>query len=117
MSIYEQIGGADSVSAAVDDFYERVLTDASLAPYFEDTDVTKLKGHQRAFIAAALGGPEPYEGRSMGEAHAKLKISAEAFGSVVNHLVATLKSLGVDDETIAAIGAKLAPLQTDIVTV
>jgi truncated hemoglobin YjbI len=50
MSIYDQIGGAAAVSAAVDDFYVRVLGDDSLAPYFEGTDVSKLKGHQRAFI-------------------------------------------------------------------
>jgi hemoglobin len=115
MSIYEQIGGAGAVAAAVDDFYVRVLGDASLAPYFENVDVARLKGHQRAFIAMALGGPESYDGRSMGDAHRGLSITSDAFAAVVDHLVATLKGLGVDDDTIAAIGAKLTPLEPEIV--
>jgi hemoglobin len=55
-SVYDEIGGADSVSAAVQHFYEKVLADPTLASYFEGIDVPKLKAHQRAFIAAALGG-------------------------------------------------------------
>ena len=117
MSIYESIGGADAVRVAVDDFYVRVLGDPSLAPYFTDTDMSRLKAHQRAFITAALGGPQAYEGKSMAGAHEGRKITPEAFAAVVDHLVATLQGLGVDDDTIAAIGAALAPLEPEIVTV
>jgi hemoglobin len=116
VSIYDRIGGASAVSLAVDDFYERVMGDPSLVSYFDGVDMARLKGHQRAFIAAAIGGPEVYTGQSMDEAHAGLDITAEAFGRVVDHLVATLTSLGVDNETIGSIGAALAPLQDQIVT-
>ncbi len=34
MSIHTDIGGAAAVSAAVDDFYRRVLADPELASYF-----------------------------------------------------------------------------------
>lgn len=115
MSIYDRIGGAPSVAAAVDDFYERVLSDPLLAPYFTDVDVDQLKEHQRLFLGAAIGGPEQYSGRAMAAAHNGLGITAEAFGAVVDHLVATLASLGVDGETIGEIGAALAPLQDQIV--
>jgi hemoglobin len=117
MSIYESIGGADAVRVAVDDFYVRVLGDPSLAPYFTGTDMARLKAHQRAFITAALGGPQAYEGKSMSEAHEGRDITPEAFASVVGHLVATLEGLGVDGETIATIGGALAPLEPEIVTV
>jgi hemoglobin len=116
MSIYAKIGGAPSVSVAVDQFYERVTADPSLAHYFEDVDLVRLKGHQRAFIGAALGGPETYPGRDMAAAHAGLGITADDFGRVVQHLAGTLTSLGVDDETVATIGEALAPLQDQIVT-
>jgi hemoglobin len=115
MAIYDQIGGAPSFTAAVDDFYVRVLEDPDLRSYFDGIEMARLKAHQRAFLAAALGGPEQYEGRSMREAHAALAVTPEAFAKVVAHLVATLKKLGVDGDTIAAIGAKLAPLEDDIV--
>ena len=115
MSIYEEIGGPDAVAAAVEEFYRRLLADPELSEYFADTDLAKLKSHQRAFIAAALGGPEIYAGRDMAAAHAGLAISGDAFDAVVGHLVDTLASLGVPDAVIASIGSVLAPLRADIV--
>lgn len=116
MGIYDEIGGSGAVAATVDDFYRRLLDDPSLAPYFAGVDLAHLKSHQRAFIAAALGGPELYAGRDMAAAHAGLDITDGAFDAVVAHLVQTLTSLGVPDDTIAGIGAALAPLRGDIVT-
>jgi hemoglobin len=116
MTIYDSIGGAGAVRAAVDDFYARVLADQRLAPFFTGTDLDRLKAHQRSFIAAAIGGPEIFSGRDMASAHAGLGISDADFDAVVGHLVDTLGGLGVDEETIARIGAVLLPLRADIVT-
>jgi hemoglobin len=115
-TIYDSIGGAPAVAAAVDDFYVRVLDDPQLAPFFADVDLARLKAHQRSFIAAAIGGSELYAGRNMATAHAGLDISDEDFDAVVGHLVDTLVGLGVPAETIGQIGAALAPLRRDIVT-
>ncbi|HVW79598.1 MAG TPA: group 1 truncated hemoglobin [Mycobacteriales bacterium] len=115
MSIYDAIGGAGAVSAAVDNFYVRVMADADLAPYFDGIDMAKLKAHQRMFISAALGGPEPYQGRRMAVAHAGLDITDAEFDAVVGHLAATLIDLGVDAGTIEQIAGALAPLRADIV--
>lgn len=116
MSIYDSIGGAPAVSAAVEDFYTRLLADPQLAPFFEDVDLAGLKSHQRSFIAAALGGAEIYAGRDMAAAHAGLDISDADFDAVVAHLVDTLTGLGVPDDTITQIGGALAPLRNQIVT-
>lgn len=114
-SIFDQIGGAEAVSAAVDDFYERVLGDPRLQKFFTRTDMAKLKAHQRSFLAAALGGPQQYRGRTMAEAHAGLGITSEEFAAVVEHLVNTLQALNVPDEIIGTIGSTLAPLEKEIV--
>jgi hemoglobin len=116
VSIYESIGGAPAVAAAVDDFYRRVLGDASLAPYFTGVDLARLQSHQRSFIAAAIGGSEIYAGRDMGAAHAGLGITDADFDAVVGHLVDTLSGLGVPPATIGEIGEKLAPLRGQIVS-
>lgn len=116
MSIYDSIGGSPAVRAAVDDFYARVLADPQLAPFFADVDLQHLKAHQRAFITAAIGGPEIYQGRDMAAAHAGLAITDADFDAVVAHLVDTLTGLGVPGETIGQIGGALAPLRGDIVT-
>jgi hemoglobin len=101
----------------VDDFYARVLADPRLAPFFAGTDLSRLKAHQRSFIAAAIGGPEVFAGRDMATAHAGLAISDGDFDAVVAHLVDTLDGLGVPAEIIGQIGAALAPLRADVVTV
>jgi hemoglobin len=116
VSIYRDIGGRAAVDAAVSDFYERVLADPSLAPYFAGVDIDRLKRHQRAFMGMALGGPVAYAGRDMAAAHAGLEITSAAFDAVVQHLAATLESLGVPDATIGAIAQALVPLKGDIVT-
>ncbi|MGH8885032.1 MAG: group I truncated hemoglobin [Egibacteraceae bacterium] len=114
-SIYERIGGAPSVKAAVDIFYEKVWADPALKGYFEGIDRSRLKAHQRAFVAAALGGPEVYNGRGMAEAHAGHGITDAAFYQVVAHLAATLAELGVDPDTIGQIALTLAPHRPAIV--
>ena len=63
--IFDRIGGDDTVRAAVDLFYDKVLDDPSLVGYFDGVDIPHLRVHQRAFISAALGGPEEYSGPSI----------------------------------------------------
>ena len=117
MALYDDLGGAAAVTTAVDLFYERVLADPMLAPYFMGVDVARLRGHQVAFITVALGGPHAYAGRSISAAHSRLGVTAEAFGAVVGHLTDTLSGMGVDQDTLQVIAAKLAPLESEIVTV
>jgi hemoglobin len=116
-SVFEQIGGKPAVSAAVDGLYERLLADPVLAPYFTGTDMERLKRHMRAFLVAALGGGGLYAGRDMRTAHAGLDVTHDAFDRVVAHLVDTLASLEVPLQIIEAIGAELAPLRAQVVTV
>ncbi|MFG1694898.1 group 1 truncated hemoglobin [Nonomuraea sp. NPDC049309] len=114
-SIFDQIGGASAVSAVVDEFYDRVVADPALGRYFTGTDMGKLKAHQRSFVAAALGGPQEYRGKTMDQAHAGLGITGADFDAVVGHLAGALTHCGVPEETIATIAGALAPLRDQIV--
>ena len=116
MSVYDEIGGSASVKAAVTVFYDRVLADPSIAHWFEGIDMTRLKAHQRAFLAAALGGPELFAGRGMAQAHAGLDITPEAFDTVVEHLAVSLHDLGVTDDVVASIRERIEPLRADVVS-
>ncbi|GAA3656075.1 group 1 truncated hemoglobin [Nonomuraea antimicrobica] len=114
-SIFDQVGGASAVSAVVDEFYRRVVADPRLVRYFADTDLGKLKAHQRSFVSAALGGPQEYRGRTMGEAHAGMGITGEEFDAVVVHLAGALTQYDVPEPTITTIAGALAPLKGQIV--
>jgi methyl-accepting chemotaxis protein len=112
LSIFERLGGVPAVKAGVDAFYERVLADPQLAPFFKGVNLRWLKGRQNAFFIQALGGPQVYKGRDMASAHAHLPIAPEHFARVATHLSAALAAVGVStsliDEVIGAV-ASLAP--------
>jgi len=114
-SIYEAIGGQPAVMAAVDIFYQRVLADPALAGYFAHVPMQRLKGHQAAFFAMALRGPNGYKGRSMREAHAGMGIGDDDFNRVAGHLIDTLAQLGVPQALIDQIVGVVAPLRDEIV--
>jgi hemoglobin len=115
-TIYEAIGGDTALVAVVDDFYDRVLADPELAGFFAGTNMTRLKGRQVEFFAATLGGPLPYSGASMRDAHRGRGIAQRHFDLVAGHLVAALAAAGVPDDTVTKIVAAVAPLAGEIVT-
>lgn len=116
MTIYDEIGGAAAVNAAVELFYEKVIGDPQVSGFFAGVDSGRLMGHQRAFIAGALGGPQVYAARDMGAAHASFEISDADFDVVLGHLVSTLEALDVPGTTIEQIAARLYPLRAVIVS-
>jgi hemoglobin len=97
-TLFERLGGAASINAAVDAFYDRVLADPELAPFFDEVDTARLRAHQRAFLTMALGGPRDYDGRNLSDAHRNLNIGAREFDLVAGHLAAVLVDLGVPEE-------------------
>jgi hemoglobin len=115
-TIYDQIGGEPALTVVVDDFYARVVADQRLSGFFAGTNMDRLKGRQVEFFAAALGGPVPYTGASMRDAHRGRGIRKEDFDRVVNHLVASLVAVGVPERTVAEIVAAVAPLAGEIVS-
>jgi hemoglobin len=115
VKIYDLIGGEPALIAVVDDFYVRVMADPQLAPFFAGANMNKLKGRQVEFFAAALGGPQTYEGQPMRDVHAGRGISQADFDKVAFHLSGALSGAGVDDEVVAQIIGAIAPLSDDIV--
>ena len=106
-TLFQRLGGSVSIDVAVDQFYDRLLDDAELAPFFEGVPMGRQRAHQKAFLAMALGGPASYEGRGLDEAHAALTIDDRHVDLVAGHLAGVLLALGVApelvDEVIAAV--------------
>lgn len=114
-SIYDQIGGEESIVAAVAIFYEKVLNDNLIKHYFEGVDMLGQVIHQQNFLRAALGGKIPYTGRGLYLAHQNLKISDSHFGQVAYHLQQTLLELKVPQDIIDKIMAIAGSVKDDIV--
>lgn len=114
-SHYERIGGAASVKAAVDLFYDRVLADPELAGYFADVEMVGQRRHLALMLTVVLGGPNEYAGRGLAEAHQPLHIPVAHYERVGGHLVATLTQLGVPADVLDHVGVVLAQVQDQVV--
>jgi hemoglobin len=116
-SLYERIGGAPAVKAAVDIFYGKVLADGRIAHFFEGVDMQRQIGKQRAFLVMAFGGPNTYTGEDMRRGHAHLVargLNDSHFDAVVENLAATLSELGVGSAEIAAVAQIAESVRDDV---
>jgi hemoglobin len=99
-TLFDRVGGEQGVKNLVRSFYDRVLQDPELAPFFEDASIDRLYRMQYEFFAAALGGPVTYSGLSIQQAHFGLGIDKDDFGRFVNHLIDTLKAWQLNEHEI-----------------
>ncbi len=108
LSNYERVGGGGAVNAVVQRFYEKVLADSLLIPYFAGVDMARQRRHLALLVAQLLGGPAEYDGRQLDEAHQGLRITDEAYDQVSAHLVSALQDFSVPDDIIASLGDVVA---------
>jgi hemoglobin len=113
-TLFERLGGSVSIDVAVDQFYERLLDDTELAPFFEGVPMGRQRAHQKAFLTMALGGRAAYEGRGLHEAHAALTIYDYHVDLVAGHLTGVLIGLGVAPELVAEVIAAVDGLRPTV---
>jgi hemoglobin len=94
-NVYDALGGRAALTAAVNNFYERLLADPVLGPFFGGKVGDRHRRYVVTILAEALGGPEKYRGPDIAGAHHGLGISDAHFDRAASHLVATLDELGV----------------------
>lgn len=116
-TLFEKLGGAPAVDAAVGIFYEKVLADGRIKHFFDGADLARLAEHQRRFLAYAFGGPANYTGGTMRKAHEALVargLDDSHFDAVVENLAATLKELGVGDDLIGEVALVAESVRPDV---
>ncbi len=114
-TLFARLGGARALTAVVDAFYERLLSDDELAGYFAATDLAALKRSVVAFLGQAFGGPRGYHGPALRAAHAALAIPHAHFEAAAAHLQAALEDAGVADKLVAEVMTAVAKLEPAIV--
>lgn len=106
-SLFERIGGRDAVNAAVDLFYNKIMTDNRIKHLFDGVDMKRQRAKQKAFMTYAFGGMPNYSGASLRKAHERLVkekgLNIGHFGAVAENLHATLQELGVPQDLIAEV--------------
>lgn len=113
-SLYQQIGGQEKINQLIDRFYERILQDDQLAPFFVETPMDKLRAMQKEFFAVALGGPVTYSGSTLYRAHHGRGITRDHLSRYTEHLLETLTSEGIQDDQANLIVSRIATYSPEI---
>jgi hemoglobin len=118
-SLYEQLGGAAAVEAAVDRFYRKVLADDRISRFFDDVDMDRQAAKQKAFLTMVFGGPAKYSGLDMRQGHTHLVkqgLNDSHVDAVIELLGQTLSELGVPGEKIAQVAAIAESVRDDVLS-
>jgi len=113
-TLYEKIGGAETIAKLVDAFYQRVLADPMIASFFENTSMDKQREMQKAFFTLALGGPEPDFEISLYEAHLGRGIERRHLTRFTEILIDTLREIGIEEKNASEVYARIAMYSDDV---
>jgi hemoglobin len=125
-TLYARLGGIYNIATVIDDFIDRIMVDARL-----NANPRVDEAHHRVsppgfkylvteMVGWATGGPQQYSGRSMGDSHRHLMITAEEWQAFMDDLQQTLDKFAVphpeQDEVKAIVESTkeaivVAPLQ------
>jgi hemoglobin len=117
LSLYDDLGGAPAVEAAVDIFYRKVLSDDRISRFFEGVDMERQAAKQKGFLTMVFGGPNNYTGKDMRTGHAhlvKLGLNDSHVDAVIEDLAETLRELGVGEDRIAQVAAIANSVRDDV---
>ena len=90
-SVYDQVGGFVSVRKIILEFYNRVLDEDELIPYFKTIDMERQIDHQTKFISMLLGGPASFSDKHLEHVHKQMSIQNDHFDLVKDILEETLE--------------------------
>jgi hemoglobin len=116
-TLFEQLGGAKAMEAAVEVFYRRVLSDERISHFFDGVDMERQAAKQKAFLTMVCGGPNSYTGQDMRKGHAPLVkrgLNDSHFNAVAEHLGGTLKELGVAAPLIQQVLQAAESMRADV---
>lgn len=116
-TLYEQLGGKDSIRTVMDDFVLRLTMDSRIGDQFKHTNRDRLAGLLTEQVCEATGGPCTYTGRDMKSSHAGMTITKAHFNALVEVLVDSMTHAGVPFALQTDILALLAPMHRDVITV
>ena len=113
-TLYERLGEREGIEAVVDDFYDRLVADESLGPFFEGANMASLRRTQTDFLCEAAGGPETYDAAPIREAHSHVPFEPEHIERAVELLYESLDEFDVAPEDADAVVGAVAAYEDDL---
>ena len=109
-TLYERLGGYDSIAAVVSDLLPRLREDPLLGHFWQRRPEDSLQRSKQLlidFLCSNAGGPVYYTGRDMKTSHQGMKLNEADWSAFMTHLHATLGAFNIQqperDELVAFI--------------
>ena len=113
-SLYDRIGGEEAVAGLVDHFYDRVLDDPELEPFYRYTPMEKLRSMQLEFFAAALDGPVKYTGQPIDYIHQGRGITTKHLTRFMGHLLMTIREFHPNEKEVDEMIQRISTYADDV---
>ena len=116
LALLQAFGQRAGLGRLADDLVERLRLDARIGAFFKDTKPAHLKRQLADQFCAVLNGPCVYDGETMKNSHADLKISRGDFLALVELLQAAMAAQQIPFAAQNRLLARLAPMHREIIT-
>lgn len=104
-SLFDKYGGFSTISKIVLTFYDRMIEDDDVGPFFDDIDLSKLIDHQTKFISSLMGGPATFSDDHIERAHKHMVIKNYHFDRLKEIVAQTLTDFDVTPNDVDVIVA------------
>ncbi|EMA68049.1 truncated hemoglobin [Halorubrum kocurii] len=113
-TLYDRLGGHDGIRAVVDEFYDRLVDDDELGPFFADADMETLRRTQTDFLCEAAGGPETYDAAPVRDAHLHVPFTPAHIQRALELLDESLESFDVPSDDAEAVVQAVADYEQEL---
>lgn len=114
-SLYEEIGGKETLSNVFGLAISRIYNDPTIGHYFKNVPKRHLRMHLTNQVCELIGGPCKYEGEKMETSHQGHNISDKEFFILVEYVQGAMRDIGLTPQQENRIIATLAPLKSKVV--
>lgn len=113
-TLYEQMGGQDTMVKLADQFIMEIAYDDRVFPRFADSNVERFREKMIEHFCMVTDGPCTYTGDSMINVHAGMDINSAEFNAVVENLMAAMNKTGIALSAQNQLLERLAVLRPEI---
>lgn len=113
-TLYEEIGGQDTITKLADQFVLEIAYDNRVLPRFMDSNVERFREKIIEHFCWIADGPCVYTGDSMIQVHAGMNINSAEFNAVVENLIAAMDKTGIAVGAQNQLLERLATLRPEI---
>ncbi|MUH72536.1 group I truncated hemoglobin [Psychrosphaera haliotis] len=114
-SLYEEIGGKETLSNVFGLAVSRIYNDPTIGHYFKNVPKRHLRMHLTNQVCELIGGPCKYDGEKMETSHQGHNISDKEFFILVEYVQGAMRDIGLTPQQENRIIATLAPLKSKVV--